>query len=112
MIFSYIAEFCGKMGINAIRQYTADIDLCVGIRDNQVALMTDIIDGEDISVAEFVNKVCTSREVLDKDMLKNAIIHMQADYVFAPRDILPDNDFLTLLLNCEEHVLMRVEIAQ
>ena len=96
----------------AIRQYTADIDLCVGIRDNQVALMTDIIDGEDISVAEFVNKVCTSREVLDKDMLKNAIIHMQADYVFAPRDILPDNDFLTLLLNCEEHVLMRVEIAQ
>lgn len=96
----------------AIRQYTADIDLCVGIRDNQVALMTDIIDGEDISVAEFVNKVCTSGEVLDKDMLKNAIIHMQADYVFAPRDILPDNDFLTLLLNCEEHVLMRVEIAQ
>ena len=71
----------------------------------------DMQDAEE-RVTQFVNKVCTSGEVLDKDMLKNAIIHMQADYVFAPRDILPDNDFLTLLLNCEEHVLMRVEIAQ
>lgn len=95
-----------------IRQYTADIGLCVGIRENQVGLRTDIISGENISVSDFVSKCSEADELLEVDMLENAIKHLEADYLFAPDCIIPQNDFLQLMVPCGDNSLYRINIDQ
>ncbi len=106
-----LLDLSGPTQLYAIRQYTADIGLCFGIRNDQVRGHTELISGTDTAISGLVIGFRSGKTCEDADLLLSAIKQTGADYVFADESQLPENDFLEAMTSTGRYTLYRVKIA-
>ena len=96
----------------SIRQYTADIGLCFGIRDNQVKKHSELISGGDMPISQLVLNFRKGIPCEDAELLRTALRQTKADYVYVLSSLLPENDFLTPMTAAGEATLYRVDLSE
>lgn len=106
-----LLDLSNGRGLMDIRQYTADIGLCFGIRDDQVEEHTELIPGSDVPISDLILDLRSDVPCEDAELLHAALRQVKADYIYVWSELLPENDFLSPVLSAGKMVLYRVEQA-
>ena len=95
-----------------LRQYTADVGLCVGVRGDQVKEHGEPVLGYDVPLSRLILDLKSDIPCKDAGLLRSALRQLKADYVFALPELIPENDFLTQIVCIDGTDLYRVDIAE